>query len=296
MAAIVLPQPGVFALGTPVQLFLELDLRGADRDPMADARTLAELVAGIKPSQGCNVVLGIRPSLWRRMAPQDCPPDVHDFATPVVGDDGFRMPATQADLLVWVAAGSRDSAYDEARRALATLGGMARLVRETDGWNYHGNVDLTGFTDGSENPTVAEAADVCLIADGPGAGSSVLLLQEWRHDLAAWDAAGVTIQEAAIGRTKADNVELDPKPPSAHNARTDQDEAGHILRKNVPIGGVADPGTLFVGLSASQAVLQGMLVRMVGIGGEPRDALTRFSTPKSGSYYLLPPATAFPGN
>ena len=168
--------------------------------------------------------------------------------------------------------------------------------RETDGWNYHGNVDLTGFTDGTENPTVAEAADVCLIADGPGAGSSVLLLQEWRHDLAAWDAAGVTIQEAAIGRTKADNVELDPKPPTAHNARTDQDEAGHILRKNVPIGGVADPGTLFVGLCASQAVLQGMLVRMVGIGGEPRDALTRFSTPKSGSYYLLPPATAFPGN
>ncbi len=289
----VLPQPGLFALGTPIQTFLELDLV----DPaLATAEVLATvqaLVGGVKTGQGCNVSVGVRPSLWRTVRPDACPDQVHDYDAPVVGDDGFTMPATQHDLVVWVAGGQQDAVFDEGRRALAALGGIATLAHENKGWNYHGNIDLTGFVDGTENPSIAEAASICLVPAGePGAGSSVLLLQEWRHDLAAWAAAGTQAQERAIGRTKADNVELDPKPQGAHNARTDQDVVGKILRKNIPIGGVADPGTLFIGLCAQQSVLQTMLERMAGQNGAPRDELTRYTTANTGAYYVLPAAEA----
>ncbi len=173
------------------------------------------------------------------------------------------------------------------------LARIAALAHENKGWNYHGNVDLTGFTDGTENPTLAEASEICLVADGPGVGASLLLLQEWRHDLTAWADAGTAVQERAIGRTKADNAELDPKPAGAHNARTDQDVVGKILRKNIPIGGVSDPGTLFIGLAADQRTLHTMLLRMAGQHGEPRDDLTRYTSAHTGAYYVLPPAEAF---
>lgn len=288
MAAIVLPQPGVLALGTPVQAYLEFDLAAPRPELPAVLDALRELVAGVTTGQGCNVVVGVRPSLWRAISPDACPVGVHDFEADVVGDDGFTMPATQHDLVVWVQAGRPDAAFDEGRRVVEVLRPVAVLALEHRGWNYHGNIDLTGFVDGTENPAVAEASEVCLVPEGPGAGSSVLLLQAWRHDFAAWDAAGVAAQEAAIGRNKATDEELDPKPASAHNARTDQESVGKILRKNVPIGGIADPGTLFVGLVAQQSILHEMLERMAGIDGEPRDALTLYTAATSGSYYVLP--------
>ena len=292
MAGLVLPQPGLFALGTPVQTFLELDLTDQTPPTAEVLSTVDSLVAGVRTGQGCNVVVGVRPSLWGRVRPDACPSGVHDFDADVVGDDGYTMPATQHDLVVWVAGGRQDSVFDEGRRALDALSGIAALAHESKGWNYHGNVDLTGFVDGTENPSLAEAARTCLVPTGPGAGASVLLLQEWRHDLTAWEAAGVEAQERAIGRTKADNVELDPKPAGAHNARTDQDEVGKILRKNIPIGGVSDPGTLFIGLSAEQRILHTMLQRMAGQDGQPRDDLTRYTAARTGAYYVLPAAGA----
>ncbi len=293
MADFVLPQPGVFALGTPIQTFLEFDLVDPRGQPGQLLRTVEVLVGGVTTGQGCNVVVGVRPSLWRAVRPDACPDGIHDFEAPVVGDDGFTMPATQHDLVIWIGGGRQDAVFDEGRRVVDQLAGSATLAHENKGWNYHGHVDLTGFVDGTENPTLVEAAQVCLVAAHPGAGSSILLLQEWRHDLAAWTAAGVAVQERAIGRTKSDNVELAPKPAAAHNARTDQDAVGKILRKNIPIGGVSDPGTLFIGLAASQQTLHTMLQRMAGQHGEPRDDLTRYTAAHTGAYYVLPAAGGF---
>ena len=93
-------------------------------------------------------------------------------------------------------------------------------------------------------------------------------------------------QEAVIGRSKDDSQELDPRPTSSHVARTDQDDAGDIFRRNMPYGTVTAHGTMFVGFAAGQQPLATMLERMVGIGG-PRDDLTRYSTPETGAYYFV---------
>ena len=55
-----------------------------------------------------------------------------------------------------------------------------------------------------------------------------------------------------MGRTKLDSIELENKPADSHVARTDQDEFGHIFRRNMPYGSVDDHGTVFVGFSADQ--------------------------------------------
>ena len=212
----------------------------------------------------------------------------------LTGPDGFAMPATQHDLLVWVAAGTRDVVFDEAMRAVRTFGALASVAEETVGWTYHHHLDLTGFVDGTENPPMGAAAEYALVAQGPGAGGSVLLLQRWDHDALAWERLGVTAQEQVMGRTKVANEEIEDKSPTSHIARNDQDEVGQILRRNIAYGDLRAHGTLFVGLCGTQATLHEMLRRMVGADGGGRDDLTRYTTPVTGAYYFLPAATDLP--
>jgi putative iron-dependent peroxidase len=183
--------------------------------------------------------------------------------------------------------------FDLSRGIVADLAEHAWLAAETVGWPYHHDLDLTGFIDGTENPTLVEATDVAIVRDGsPGAGSSVLLLQRWEHDAQAWEALPTERQEAIIGRRRADSAELDPVPPASHVARTDQEAFGKIFRRNIAYGTVSSHGTIFVGFCASQAILAAMLESMVGLGDAPRDDLTRFTRAVSGAYYVIPSVEA----
>ena len=94
-----------------------------------------------------------------------------------------------------------------------------------------------------------------------------------------------------MGRTKADSVELDDRPESSHVARTDQDDFGHIFRRNMPYGTVTAHGTMFVGLAAGQEPLAQMLASMAGSDG-PRDEITRYTAPETGAYYFVPALSA----
>ena len=116
----------------------------------------------------------------------------------------------------------------------------------------------------------------------------MLLLQKWKHLVAQWEALPVSQQERIMGRTKSASIELENKPTDSHVARTDQDEFGHIFRRNMPYGNVDDHGTMFVGFSADQTRLSRMLDSMAGLVTGTRDALTRFTQPLTGSYYFVP--------
>lgn len=286
-------QFGIFALGDASHGFFEFALR-----PGASPAELVQTVADLRPPHttvgGANLVVGFRPELWRAVAPDDLPANVRGFDSPLPGRDGFTMPATQADLFFWIAAAAYDVIFDLGTQALATLAPCASLVRETTGWSYKHSRDLTGFEDGTENPTLYEAAEVALIDEGqPGEGGSVLLFQQWCHHSDAFFALPEPAQERVIGRTKLDSVELegDAQPADSHVSRTTLKENGEelpIFRRNVPYGTVTDHGTLFVGFSKEQHRLQRMLEQMAGADGGPRDALTRYTTPLTGAYYFVP--------
>jgi putative iron-dependent peroxidase len=281
-------QAGIFALGTSSHVYLEFDLVDAKL-----CRDFAASVAAIREPRtttgGVNFVIGFRPELWREMAPEHAPVNVAGFNRDIEGVEGFVIPATQHDALVWMSGSAYDVVFDMARTVIQDLAGKATLQEETSSWAYKHDRDLTGFIDGSENPTLLDApADALLPEDVPGAGGSVLLLQKWKHRTAEWEALPIATQELVMGRTKAESIELENKPEDSHVARTDQDKFGNIFRRNMPYGNVDNHGTVFVGFSAEQQRLAKMLESMAGLTDGTRDALTRYTTPLTSAYYFVP--------
>ena len=286
------PQTGIFALGTMSHAYLELDQR-----PGADTRELVRLVASLREPRttigGVNLVAGFRPELWASMSPGGSPPGLTGFNEPIVGPDGLTLPATQHDVVVWLAGAAYDVVFDVSLGVISALASHATLAHEMVGWPYHRDLDLTGFIDGTENPTLVEAATAATIQpDAPGEGGSVLLLQQWEHDAARWVGLELAEQESVIGRRRPDSAELDPRPDTSHVARTDQDRFGKIFRRNIGYGTLAQHGTIFVGFSPDRQRLDAMLDSMVGRAGEPRDRLTDFAGAVTGAYYFVPASEA----
>jgi putative iron-dependent peroxidase len=286
------PQTGIFALGTASHAYLELDL-----EPGVAPATAVERVASLREPRttigGVNLVAGFRPEMWAAVAPDAAPPGVTGFGAPIVGPTGVMMPATQHDVVIWLTGASYDLVFDLSRSVVVALDGVARVAHEIVGWPYHHDRDLTGFEDGTENPTVVEAVSVAVIPAGrPGEGSSVLLLQQWEHDAVAWEQLPVAAQEAILGRRRATGDELDPRPPTSHVARTDQESFGRIFRRNIPYGTLTNHGTIFVGFSAEQGILDAMLRSMVGTEDQPPDALTTVTRALTGAYYVIPSSDA----
>jgi putative iron-dependent peroxidase len=284
------PQGGIFALGTSSHAYLEFDLR----EGVAE-HALASALAGLREPRttmgGVNLVMGFRPTLWRELQPQATPQALEDFDRDVVGPDGFTMPATQHDAVVWLSGSAYDVIFDMSLGVIRELGSVASVADETASWPYHHDLDLTGFIDGTENPTLVDAADIALVPEGSaGAGGTILLLQKWRHDAATWISLAVEQREHVIGRRLLDSIELEDKPDDSHVARTDQDVFGKIFRRNTAYGTVADHGTMFVGFAAEQRPLRTMLESMAGLTNGTRDALTRYTIPLTGAYYFVPSA------
>ena len=282
------PQAGIFALGTSSHAYLEFDLLDAKK-----CQEFASTICAIREPRtttgGVNFVIGFRPELWSDIVPDDAPRGVEGFNDEIRGTEGFVMPSTQHDALVWLSGSAYDVVFDMARTVVHDLASQASLGEETSSWSYRHDRDLTGFIDGSENPTLLDAPAAALLPEGvAGAAGAVLLLQKWKHKVRDWEALPIDEQERIMGRTKLDSIELENKPSDSHVARTDQDEFGNIFRRNMPYGSVDDHGTVFVGFSADQKRLSRMLDSMAGLVTGTRDALTRFTQPLTGSYYFVP--------
>jgi len=182
------PQGGIFALGTASHAYLEFDAAAGRK-----GRELVAAVSSLREPRttmgGVNLVAGFRPELWRGAAPDDAPAALAGFNDDLVGVDDFVMPATQHDAVLWLSGSAYDVIFDVARAAIAELSGLASLVAETSSWPYRHDLDLTGFIDGTENPTLIDAPELVLVPDGKsGAGGTILLLQKWVHEAAAWES------------------------------------------------------------------------------------------------------------
>ena len=295
------PQPGIFALGTRSHVHLEFDVH-----PSVDASSVAAALAQLREpaltAGGANLVLGLGAELWRSLAPSEAgPADLESFVE-LRSPDGPVAPATQHDVWVWVHGTGEDVVFDTARAVATALAPVARLASEVRGFVFKDSRDLTGFVDGTANPPVDEAVLAAVVPpDRPAAGGSIALLQRWVHDLGAFHALSIEEQEAVIGRTKPDSVELDGerKRPTAHIARTELHDAQGdelaVWRRSVPYGSVAEHGLVFVAFSADRARLDTMLRRMYGLGDDGlRDALLDFTRATSGAFYYCPPVEALP--
>jgi hypothetical protein len=101
-----------------------------------------------------------------------------------------------------------------------------RVASGINAWVYQHDRDLTGFVDGTENPSALQAPGVAIAPDG----TSVVPVQQWRH-LPSWETLAVAEQELVIGRTKDDSTELadDVMPADSHVSRTVVEQDGEDL-------------------------------------------------------------------
>ena len=62
--------------------------------------------------------------------------------------------------MLWLAGSAYDVVFDVAHAAIGARAGVATVADETSSWPYRHNRDLTGFIDGTENPSLARAPDI----------------------------------------------------------------------------------------------------------------------------------------
>ena len=285
-----------FAVFLVVTIAPGQDAADTARDVIADVGSIVRAV-GFRDLDGqLSCIVGIGSEAWDRFGQTSRPRQLHPFA-PVHGR-AHTAVATPGDLLFHIRAQRADLCFEFERILLDKLGASISVEDEVQGFRYFDARDLLGFVDGTENPTGRGMAEATLIADEPGfEGGSYVVVQKYLHDLEAWNAQPTSIQEHIIGRTKADNVELDDAPGSHKDLATitDPDGTEHdILRDNMPFGrpGSGEFGTYFIGYAADLSVIERMLQRMfIGEPAGAHDRILDFSTAVTGSAYFVPSLT-----
>ena len=205
-----------------------------------------------------------------------------------------EIPSTPFSLWCWLRGDDRGEMLHRGRGLCAAVESAFHLELTIDAFNYGPSRDLTGYEDGTENPTGDDAVKAALVAGG-GAGmddSSFVAVQQWLHDLDSFQARPQTEQDHIIGRRLSDNEELDEAPASAHVKRTAQesfDPEAFVLRRSMPWANAHGEGLVFVAFGSSFDPYEAQLRRMVGTDDGITDALFQFSRPLTGSYFWCPP-------
>jgi putative iron-dependent peroxidase len=244
-----------------------------------------------------SCIVGIGRDLWDRLCFGKRPQELRPFAA--IEGAVHAAPSTPGDVLFHIRSERPDLCFEFERLLLDSLGASVTVVDEVSGFRYFDARDLLGFVDGTANPTGLDLPASTLVGDEDAdfVGGSYIVVQKYLHDLSAWGRTPTPVQEAIIGRTKIDNIEIDDddEPRKSHKSLTtivDADgEELDILRDNMPFGrpGQREFGTYFIGYSRYLWVVEKMLQRMyVGEPPGAYDRLLDFSTPHTGTTFFAP--------
>jgi len=250
----------------------------------------AALSALCEAVDGRDTVIGIGHSLAARIGR----PIDGLTAFPEMSANGVAVPVTPADLWVWLRSDDRGEITLRARRIERLIAPAFELQSAVDAFRYGDDLDLSGYEDGTENPTGDDAFDTAFVA-GQGAGhdgASFVAVQQWLHDFDRMEAIPSDEMDNIIGRRKADNEELDDAPPSAHVKRTAQESftpEAFVLRRSAPWSDARRAGLYFVAFAHSFRAFEVQMRRMLGADDGIVDGLFSFTRPLTGAYFWCPP-------
>lgn len=277
------PQAGILLPVPPVARYLTFSLAPA-ADPKDCLRALVELADGERTVVGFGRVLVSALGIEI--------PGLRPF--PTFAGAGLELPATPAALWIWLRGNDRGQLMHHTRRIEGALLPAFRLDDVRDAFLHDGGRDLTGYEDGTENPTGDEAARTALVGNDSRlfAGSSFVAVQRWRHDFARFESMSAAEQDLGIGRRRIDNEEIDDAPASAHVKRTAQESftpEAFVLRRSMPWAEGLRSGLMFVAFGCSFDAFEAQLRRMAGLEDGVVDALFQMSRPVTGAYVWCPP-------
>lgn len=209
---------------------------------------------------------------------------------------GIEIPATHGAVWCWLRGTDRGDLIHKEREISRVLSPAFVLENIVDAFKHKGGLDLSGYEDGTENPTGEDAIQCALSsAQEKGLnGSSFVAVQQWVHDLNKLDDMEPIEQDHIIGRRKSDNVELDDAPESAHVKRTAQETfnpEAFVIRRSMPWANEAGEGFNFVAFGETFNAFEAQLNRMTGRDDQIVDGLFKFTTPITGAYFWCPPMT-----
>lgn len=277
------PQPGILDPVPAHSRYLSFRLApGA-----APGAALQELAR--QPLDG-SLVVGLGPSLVAALGAEV--PGLR--ALPVHTAAGLDVPSTPAALWCWLRGDDRGELVGASRSLEASLAPAFLVEDRTDAFRFREGRDLSGYQDGTENPTGDEAEAAALLQGaGPGLdGGSLVAVQRWVHELDRLEAMPQGARDHVIGRRLADNEELEDAPASAHVKRTAQedfDPPAFMLRRSLPWADARGEGLVFVAFGHSLDAFERQLRRMVGAEDGVADGLFRFTRPVTGASYFCPP-------
>ncbi|MEA3405680.1 MAG: Dyp-type peroxidase [Pseudomonadota bacterium] len=286
------PQTGIFRENAQHMHFLEYRLTTSS---LAEIKlAIAEAMPIHHPEQ-ISLVISFGKQAWQQLQPSWVPTTLENFKT-LNGQQGHVAPSTQADVFFWIQGMDMSAVFDQAMQVQSAMQAVAELTLEQQGFDYHHNLDLIGFEDGTANPKTDELKrDAAIIPVGqPGEGGSLVLSQKWVHDMSKWNAVPVHCQEGIIGRTKDENIELegDAMPDNSHISRTDLKVDGvpmKIYRRSAPFGTVQEKGLLFLAFACDLIRFSSQLESMYGLTEDKKiDQLINYSKAVSGSYWFAP--------
>lgn len=249
--------------------------------------TLNPLLAHV---DGAKLVVGFGKSLLLLLGIKK--PAMPNF--PSYTHAGINIPSTPADLWCWLRGDERGDLLLQSQHLIATLAPAFDCVRIVDGFNHQNGRDLTGYEDGTENPEGKEALSAAIV-DGEGKGldgGSFVAIQQWQHDMAAFQRFASEEQDYIIGRRRSDNEELEDAPESAHVKRTAQESfspEAFLVRRSMSWAEGAEGGLMFVAFGHSLQAFSIQLRRMAGLEDGISDALFKFTRPLTGAYFWCPP-------
>ena len=260
-------------------------------------------VSSRAPEQALAGIVSIGSDAWDRLFAGNRPKSLRPFVE--YAGDVHTAPATPADLLLHLKADAMDLCYELGRMLMSELGDAVTVVDEVHGFRYFDLRDLIGFVDGTENPVGQAAIDAITVGneDPAYAGGSYVAIQRYVTDFKEWDSISAEDQEAAIGRTKLDNIEMsdEVKPANSHIALNVVNDVNgeqiDVVRDNMPYGeasGIGDSGTFYIAYSSAPDVTEEMLRKMF-IGDPPGnyDRLLDFTTAVTGAQFFTPTVDFF---
>ncbi len=256
--------------------------------PDADLGAALSALQGL--ADGDQTVVGLGRSLVLALGHE-----IEGLATfPHHAEATVEVASTPVSLWCWLRGNDRGELVHRSRQMEKALSGAFSVYQTIDAFRHQSGRDLTGYEDGTENPKGEAAIQAAIVrAQGSGFdGASFVAVQQWIHDLDAFEAMTDESQDNAIGRRKSDNEELDDAPASAHVKRTAQESfnpEAFVLRRSMPWADGAAAGLMFVAFGKSFAAFDAQLRRMVGAEDGIADALFRFTRPVSGAYFWCPP-------
>jgi putative iron-dependent peroxidase len=279
-------QAGIAARVPAHGRYLSLALR-----PGTDDAVRPVLRALAAQADGLHTVVGLGATLVARL--DAAVPGLRSFSAPPASR--VDLPATPAELWLWLRGEDDPGALLQRGRALARLLAPAfDVTHELAAFRHQDGRDLTGYEDGTENPTGRDMVDTIGVqGQGPGLdGGSFVAVQQWEHALDRFDRFDRTTQDRMVGRRRDDNVELDDAPPSAHVQRTAQESfspEAFVVRRSMPWAEAARCGLLFTAFATGFDAFEAQLARMAGVEDGVVDDLFRFSQPVTGAYFWCPP-------